>query len=103
MGMASRRSEGRDASAVSAKAPILIGLGSNLPSIAGPPAATLEAALERLGELGVAVLACSRRYETAPVPASDQPWFVNAVARVATALEPGQLLDLLHRIEAEFG
>jgi 2-amino-4-hydroxy-6-hydroxymethyldihydropteridine diphosphokinase len=37
------------------------------------------------------------------VPRSDQPDFVNGVARVETSLDPAALLALLHRIEARFG
>jgi 2-amino-4-hydroxy-6-hydroxymethyldihydropteridine diphosphokinase len=82
---------------------ILIGLGANLPSAAGPPAATLAAALAALEAAGVAVERRSPSYRTAPLPASDQPWFVNEVAAVATGLGPEALLALLHRIEAQFG
>jgi 2-amino-4-hydroxy-6-hydroxymethyldihydropteridine diphosphokinase len=82
---------------------ILIGLGANLPSPAGAPAATFAAALDALGENGVRILARSRRYRTAPVPASGQPDFLNGVVSVATTLGPGDLLALLHRIEARFG
>lgn len=82
---------------------ILVGLGANLPSLAGPPLATCEAALAVLRANGVAVAARSAWYATAPVPASDQPWFVNGVVRVRTALMPAELLDLLHRIELAFG
>ena len=45
----------------------------------------------------------SRWYESAPVPASDQPWFVNGVAAVETELSAADLLALLHRMEADFG
>ena len=82
---------------------ILLGLGANLPSAAGPPTATLEAALAKLQAQGVEVVARSRWYRTTPVPRSDQPWFVNGVVSVRTHLGPDQLLALLHRIEAEFG
>ena len=82
---------------------ILIGIGSNLSSTAGGPRATVEAALNRLAEAGIGVLAKSRWYESEPVPASDQPWFVNGVARVATDLDPEALLAVLHQLEAEFG
>jgi 2-amino-4-hydroxy-6-hydroxymethyldihydropteridine diphosphokinase len=82
---------------------ILIGLGANLPSPAGAPVATFAAALDALGENGVRVLVRSRWYRTAPVPASDQPDFVNGVVAVSAALEPGDLLALMHRIEARFG
>ena len=82
---------------------ILVGLGANLPSSAGPPQATLAAALEALEQSGVRILKRSRWYRSAPVPASDQPDFVNGVALVDTALAPDDLLALLHRIEARFG
>ncbi len=89
--------------APSSAAPILIGLGANLPSTVGPPVATLAAALQRLASVGVVTLQRSRWFRSRPVPPSDQPWFVNGVARVATALEPAGLLALLHQVEAEFG
>jgi 2-amino-4-hydroxy-6-hydroxymethyldihydropteridine diphosphokinase len=83
---------------------ILVALGANLPhSVHGAPRATLEAALAALERRGIRVLARSRFYETAPVPVSDQPWFVNAVVAVATALPPKALLAELHAVEAEFG
>jgi len=82
---------------------ILIALGANLPSQAGGPRQTLEATLERLEASGVHVLARSDWYRTAPVPASDQPWFVNGMARVETTLEPSALLALMRRLEQEFG
>ena len=37
------------------------------------------------------------------MPVSDQPWYVNGVAEVATALDPTALLAVLHEIEREFG
>jgi 2-amino-4-hydroxy-6-hydroxymethyldihydropteridine diphosphokinase len=82
---------------------ILIGLGANLATLAGPPQATLAAALAALEGEGVEVGARSRWYRSAPVPPSDQPWFVNGVAALAIALDPMSLLALLHRIEARFG
>jgi 2-amino-4-hydroxy-6-hydroxymethyldihydropteridine diphosphokinase len=82
---------------------VLIGLGGNLPSVVGPPARTIAAALDRLAAQGVGVLARSALYRTAPVPASAQPWFVNAVAQVDDALAPDALLDLLLTVEVEFG
>ena len=82
---------------------ILIGLGANLPSLAGAPPATLAAALEALIEAGLVLERRSPWYRTAPVPAGDQPWYVNGVAAVATRLGPADLLALLHRIEARFG
>lgn len=85
------------------RAPILIGLGANLPSAVGPPVATLEAALDRLASLGVITRQRSRWFESPPVPPSDQPWFVNGVAAVETAQDPAALLATLHQVEAAFG
>jgi 2-amino-4-hydroxy-6-hydroxymethyldihydropteridine diphosphokinase len=82
---------------------IFLGLGANLPSQVGPPLATLEAALAALERGGVRIVARSRWYRTAPVPASDQPWFVNGVIGVETPLDPAGLLALLQQVEAGFG
>jgi 2-amino-4-hydroxy-6-hydroxymethyldihydropteridine diphosphokinase len=83
---------------------ILIGLGANLPStVHGPPLATLEGALVALADAGVVVGARSRWYESAPVPPSDQPWFVNGVVRIETARDPADLLALLLAIEHGLG
>jgi 2-amino-4-hydroxy-6-hydroxymethyldihydropteridine diphosphokinase len=83
---------------------ILIGLGANLPSVAGPPAATLEAALRALDGADIGILRRSRWYRTAPVPAAaDQPWYVNGVAALATRLGPVELLGRLQAVEARFG
>ncbi len=82
---------------------ILIALGANLPSAAGPPAATLEAATARLEALGVKILARSHLYETPSWPDPGQPAFVNAVAVVETTLQPVELLALLHGVETAFG
>jgi 2-amino-4-hydroxy-6-hydroxymethyldihydropteridine diphosphokinase len=81
---------------------IFIGLGSNLPSDAGDPLATCQAALAALPAAGIAVERVSPWYESAPQPPSDQGWFTNAVAAVATALSPPELMTVLHRIETRF-
>jgi 2-amino-4-hydroxy-6-hydroxymethyldihydropteridine diphosphokinase len=82
---------------------ILIGMGANLPSPAGPPQQTLEAALAALAEAGIALERRSPWYRSAPLPAGDQPWYVNGVVSVATRLAPVELLGQLHRVEARFG
>ncbi|MFM2129509.1 MAG: hypothetical protein RL477_1055 [Pseudomonadota bacterium] len=83
---------------------ILIGLGGNLDSPRfGPPRRTLAAALERLAAGGIRVLRRSRFYTSAPVPVSDQPWYVNAVAEIETGLDPVGLLAALLAVEKEFG
>lgn len=83
---------------------IFIGLGANLPHPRfGPPLATLEAALAALAEGAIALKRRSPWYRSAPVPVSDQPWFVNGIAEIATGLSPTDLLVRLHAIEADFG
>ena len=42
-------------------------------------------------------------YRSAPLPASDQPWFVNGVAEVKTTLSAEELLQALHAIESDYG
>jgi 2-amino-4-hydroxy-6-hydroxymethyldihydropteridine diphosphokinase len=84
--------------------PIYVGAGANLPHPSyGSPRATLQAALLELDRKGARVVDCSRWYRTAPVPVSDQPWYVNVVAEVATALSADDLLTALHDIEDLFG
>ena len=82
---------------------IFVGIGANLPSSFGSPRATCERVVELLIESGIDVFARSRWYETAPVPMSDQPWYVNGVAALKTDEKPANLLQLLHDIEARFG
>lgn len=83
---------------------ILIGLGANLSSDRwGPPKETLSAALTALEGDGVRVSARSRWYRSAPFPVSDQPWYVNGVAALETALPPAPLLALLRDVERQFG
>ena len=82
---------------------VLIALGANLPSRAGAPRTTLEAALAALEQAGVRIVKRSSWYTTAPVPASDQPWFTNGVVAAETSLGPEALLALLHGVEAGFG
>jgi 2-amino-4-hydroxy-6-hydroxymethyldihydropteridine diphosphokinase len=77
-----------------------LGLGSNV----GERERNLGRALELLAEHGVEVEAVSSLYETEPVgEILDQPDFLNAVARVRTALEPIELLDACKVVEAELG
>ena len=86
-----------------AATPILIGIGANLPGRHGSPRQSCEAGLEALEGACVHVVARSRWWLSAPLPASADPWYVNGVAAVATELGPLDLLVLLHRLEADFG
>ena len=78
-----------------------LALGANL----GDPAATLDAAVRRLrAEPGVRVLTVSQYYETDPVGGPpDQPSYLNAAAAVETDFAPDTVLEILHRIEHQFG
>jgi 2-amino-4-hydroxy-6-hydroxymethyldihydropteridine diphosphokinase len=77
-----------------------LGLGSNV----GDRRGHLRSAVRLLGEHDVEVEAVSSLYETEPVgEITDQPDFLNAVARIRTGLEPEELLDVCKAIEAEQG
>lgn len=82
---------------------ILIALGSNLSSPAGPPAETVAAALAVLKANGITPVKVSRLYKTKAWPDVTDPPFINAVAHVTTELSPAALLDRLHAMERSFG
>jgi 2-amino-4-hydroxy-6-hydroxymethyldihydropteridine diphosphokinase len=83
---------------------VFIALGANLSHERfGSPRQTLEAALAALDLKGTRTVRVSPWYRTAPVPASDQPWYVNAVAEVLPDLPADGLLAQLHAVEAAFG
>lgn len=78
-----------------------IGLGSNLGRRKKNIAAALNA-LQSTREIEVA--AASGLYETEPVGGpQDQGRYVNAVARITTALSPERLLAVCQRIEDSLG
>jgi len=84
---------------------VFIGLGGNLPTAPwGSPRRVLEAAVAALaGADDIEVLRRSRWYRSRPEPPSAQPWFINGVIEIATALPPAALLARLQEIEARFG
>jgi 2-amino-4-hydroxy-6-hydroxymethyldihydropteridine diphosphokinase len=88
--------------AITERAPVIayLGLGGNL----GDPPRQLTDALQRLDAAEeVEVTRTSSFYRTPPLGPPDQPWYVNAAARVRTRLGPEELLRLLHRVEAALG
>ena len=94
----------RQAAGRGARAMILVGVGSNLAAPGHATAAeTAAAALAELPRHDIAVLRASRWFLSEPVPPSDQPWYVNGVATIATDLSPHALLDALQAVEAAFG
>jgi len=83
---------------------IFLGLGGNLDcETYGSPRRTCGAALELLAQKNIKVVARSRWYESAPVPISDQPWFVNGVVGIKTALSPDDLVSVVLDVESELG
>jgi 2-amino-4-hydroxy-6-hydroxymethyldihydropteridine diphosphokinase len=93
---------------------ILVAIGANLPGPDGaPPLETCRRAVADLAGLatvlpGLRLDAVSRWYLTAPVPASDQPDYVNAVALLSVAAplpppNPVALLAALQAMEARAG
>ncbi|MSO54884.1 MAG: 2-amino-4-hydroxy-6-hydroxymethyldihydropteridine diphosphokinase [Rhodospirillales bacterium] len=84
--------------------PVLIGLGANLATETyGSPQHGCEAAITWLESSGIIVVRRSAWYRSAPVPVSDDPWYVNGVIAVTTALEPVSLLRVMYGIEGRFG
>ncbi|MGV8080770.1 MAG: 2-amino-4-hydroxy-6-hydroxymethyldihydropteridine diphosphokinase [Syntrophales bacterium] len=77
-----------------------IGIGSNLDR----PLERCREAVRRLAETdGIGFLRRASYYKSEPAGLSDQPWFVNTVAEVRTALPPRELLARLQEIEAAMG
>jgi 2-amino-4-hydroxy-6-hydroxymethyldihydropteridine diphosphokinase len=77
-----------------------LGLGSNV----GDRRANLQAAVDALAAHNVRVLAASSVYDTEPVgEVLEQPDFLNACVRIATDLEPEELLDACKAVERELG
>jgi 2-amino-4-hydroxy-6-hydroxymethyldihydropteridine diphosphokinase len=77
-----------------------LGLGSNQ----GDRLAALRAARDELERRGVAVVAASSVYETAPQgELLDQPDFLNACLAIETDLNPERLLDACKDVERALG
>ena len=88
---------------------VLIGVGANLP---GPgdraPLDTCRLAVAMLDSFpDMRLVSLSRWFETAPVPPSGQPAYVNAVAALlvdpGVTIDPALLLSRLMELEAAFG
>jgi 2-amino-4-hydroxy-6-hydroxymethyldihydropteridine diphosphokinase len=82
----------------------VVAMGANL----GDRAATIDAAVERLGATtGVTVVSVSTLVETVAIrpdgPDESHPSYLNGVALVDTALSAPALLAVLHDLENEFG
>jgi 2-amino-4-hydroxy-6-hydroxymethyldihydropteridine diphosphokinase len=82
---------------------ILIALGANLPSPAGKPLDTLNAALAGFADRSITIEKRSGFYRSSAWPDPNDPPFINAVAAVRTNLSPPALLATLHKVESSFG
>jgi 2-amino-4-hydroxy-6-hydroxymethyldihydropteridine diphosphokinase len=78
---------------------VYLGLGSNL----GDREAMLQAALQALESPQLHVLRLSPVYETEPIDAPGQQWFLNQVAEAETGLFPLQLLRRTAKVEIQLG
>lgn len=87
----------------------LVGIGANLPGLNGSmPIETCKRAVDMLsGTPGIHLVRLSRWFESAPVPPSGQPPYVNAVALLEVGpgalFDPAMLLACLMDIEAACG
>jgi 2-amino-4-hydroxy-6-hydroxymethyldihydropteridine diphosphokinase len=84
---------------------ILVAIGANLPGLEGQePLRTCRDAVAELRHVdGLNVTAISRWYQTAAIPPSGQPPYVNGVVRLEGNVDPGDLLACLQGIEAKAG
>ena len=76
-----------------------LGLGANL----GDRRRTIERALDELAATGIDIAARSPMYETDPVTPDKQPPYLNAAARVETALSARALLYVCLDVERALG
>jgi 2-amino-4-hydroxy-6-hydroxymethyldihydropteridine diphosphokinase len=76
-----------------------LSLGSNL----GDRSQHLEDAIRLLQQPDLTVLRRSSLYETEPRDLRDQPWFLNLVLEIETALFPMQLFSRIQKVEGRLG
>ena len=81
----------------------VLALGANLNLRDNEPSVTLRQAIDALERQGVVIRRVSRFFETPCFPAGAGPDYVNAAALIETDLDPTGLLELLHRVEHQFG
>ncbi len=88
------------ASTIATSTCAFVGLGANLGDMRG----AIDSAIDQLSRLaGTHLVAQSSLYSSAPLGYTDQPDFLNAVAKIETQLAPSVLLEELLGIEATFG
>jgi 2-amino-4-hydroxy-6-hydroxymethyldihydropteridine diphosphokinase len=78
----------------------LIALGGNV----GDVRKTFQSAIPAICDRANArLIARSSDYRTPPWGETDQPPFINACIEIKTALDPHELLTVLHAVERQFG
>lgn len=82
---------------------VLVAFGGNVTSQFGLSKKTVEEALVKVECESIEMIKCSFLYSTPCFPAGAGPDFVNAAAVYRTALDPEEMLQHLHRVEALFG
>jgi 2-amino-4-hydroxy-6-hydroxymethyldihydropteridine diphosphokinase len=84
---------------------ILVAIGANLPGPdGGTPLTSCRLAAAALDAIpGLRLRGLSAWYETAPIPPSGQPNYVNGVAHLSGVIEPAALLARLQAIETRAG
>ena len=80
----------------------MIALGANLPLPQKTPIETVQAAIFRLQERGLAIRLASRFFETPCFPPGAGPDYINAALVADWPGTPEALLALLHEVEAAF-
>ena len=88
------------------KTQILLAFGGNLPSPAGEPRATIDAAITALEARGFELVSASSYYRTPAVTLEEgvvSPPYVNAAAHFRTGLTAGEVLAATQEAEREFG
>jgi len=82
---------------------LLIALGANMGISPEKNERVINNALGMIAEAGIKVTITSGMWQTPAFPAGSGPDFVNACARLDSALDPAALLQVLHGIEAALG
>ncbi|MEM7732961.1 MAG: 2-amino-4-hydroxy-6-hydroxymethyldihydropteridine diphosphokinase [Pseudomonadota bacterium] len=82
---------------------LLIALGANLPSHAGPPEQSLADSVKFFPRYGFEDVKASRLYRTPCFPPGAGPDYINCAAIAAIDDTAEAVLSRLHAIEAEFG
>ena len=82
---------------------VIVALGGNDKGGRTSCRETLEAALQRLEQDGVHIVARSSWWSSLAWPDPNDPPFLNGVVILRTDLRPNELMGLLSRIEDEFG